>query len=583
MRPMRLCVLAVLVVGVAAGNAGAGGDGLGAAPVSTSVAQVSARVPASAAVRSPRRIAVFGLSVPVDGFGPNAQGDGFITAGGESTRGAFIPTGRGVWVKDLVTAARATRTSLSYTISPKAFWYWGGRKVPVTYRDFVYTLQQLAGDPNTGLGAPSLDPTRFTHHGARQVTFFWRTSGCSTNSPCGPTADWQSLFSSIFPSFALQGVDFATMWASCICGADGKPVSDGPFYLASYTPGQEIALKANPYWGGAKPRLAEIDVRFFANPDTLYRALQQGVVDAAPLPPANSPSRAVIESTPGLAVERYVDRPALEQLQLREGDAPGGPSVTRGSSNALLHAPWIRQAIMLALDRQAIIDAADGPDSGAKPADNLLFFPSQSGYRPDFAGWDYNPKKALEILKAHCSRGTGPSAPDPANTKIWRCAGLPAIFRWTWRTDSLVRTTIEQLAKRQLLSIGIALTERPLPATIIYSPSGLPSGDFDIANFAFVSTGDPGDWIPQYTCRSDSNWTGFCSTRVDALLTAASAELDPAKRTADFQAADKLLATTVPVIPLYVPTGGLVHKPDLLGIHGGRNAYLDLETWHWRK
>jgi ABC-type transport system substrate-binding protein len=209
--------------------------------------------------------------------------------------------------------------------------------------------------------------------------------------------------------------------------------------------------------------------------------------------------------------------------------------------------------------------------------------PAQSGYRPDFEVWAYDPKRALEILKAHCSRGTGPSAPDPANTKIWRCAGLPAIFRWTWRTDSLVRTTIEQLAKRQLLSIGVALTERPLPATIIYTPSGLPSGDFDIANFAFVSTGDPGDWIPQYICRGIGNWTGFCSTKVDALLTAASAELDPAKRTADFQAADKLLATTVPVIPLYVPTGGLVHKPDLLGIHGGRNAYLDLETWHWRK
>jgi hypothetical protein len=44
-------------------------------PVSPSFAHAWARVPASAAVRRARRISVVGLSVLVDGFGLNGQGE----------------------------------------------------------------------------------------------------------------------------------------------------------------------------------------------------------------------------------------------------------------------------------------------------------------------------------------------------------------------------------------------------------------------------------------------------------------------------------------------------------------------------
>jgi ABC-type transport system substrate-binding protein len=578
----RIALAGAVTVLVVAAPVGATRRGDGT-PAAAPFARAWVHVPTSAAARRARKIAIFGLSVVVTGFGPNASGEGGAVGGYVPTRGAFIQNSRGTWVKDLVTDARATKSSVSYTISPNAFWYWGGRKVPVTYRDFVYTLQQLANDPNTGFGVSSLDPTRFTHQGDKRVTFFWRTSGCSNTLPCGPTANWQSLFSGIFPSFALTGLDFHTMWSSCVCGYDGKPVSDGPFYLANYTPGQGTVLKANPYWGGAKPGLDEIDFRFFPTDDSVNEAMRLGEVDASPLPPPTSPFRAQLESTPGLVVERYVDRLDLEQLWLREGDARAAPGVTKGSSNVLLRAPWMRRAIMLGLDRQAIVDAALGSDSGAKPAENLVFFPFQAGYRPDFARWDYNPGEALAILKAHCSRGTGPSRPDPANTRVWHCAGLPATFRWTWRTDIPIRTAIERLAKRQLLSIGIALTERPLPGDLIYTPSGMFSGDFDIADLGEITTGDPSDWIDQYTCRAVRNIIGFCSAKVDKLLRAAASELNPEKRTADFQAADELLADTVPVIPLYAPYGGLVRKKNLLGIQVGPTQFVALETWHWRK
>ena len=69
------------------------------------------------------------------------------------------------------------------------------------------------------------------------MTFFWRTTDCSADSPCGRYANWRSLFGTLYPSFALAGEDFNKIWTDCICGSDGQAVASGPFYLARYIEG----------------------------------------------------------------------------------------------------------------------------------------------------------------------------------------------------------------------------------------------------------------------------------------------------------------------------------------------------------
>ena len=142
------------------------------------------------------------------------------------------------------------------------------------------------------------------------------------------------------------------------------------------------------------------------------------------------------------------------------------------------------------------------------------------------------------------------------------------------------RTADEQLAKAELRGIGIQLTERPLPANVIFGPNGLASGDFDIAQLAvFVS--DPGDWAAQYSCRGVANWTGFCSTKVDALFKAGTGELVPAKRIADYQAVETLLSAEAPAFPLFRPIVVWVHRSDLLGTVGPGGG-APVEYWHWK-
>ena len=51
---------------------------------------------------------------------------------------------KGQYFLDLAKSAKANEGACrTTTSSPNADWYWGGKKVPVTYKDFVYTWQNI--------------------------------------------------------------------------------------------------------------------------------------------------------------------------------------------------------------------------------------------------------------------------------------------------------------------------------------------------------------------------------------------------------------------------------------------------------
>jgi ABC-type transport system substrate-binding protein len=126
---------------------------------------------------------------------------------------------------------------------------------------------------------------------------------------------------------------------------------------------------------------------------------------------------------------------------------------------------------------------------------------------------------------------------------------------------------------------------QPLAAAIFDPTIGIPSGGFDVTQFRIFTSGDPGDFYDTYRCFGDSNYTGYCSHTVDALLKAASGELAPLKRARLFQKADAVMAAQVPVIPLYQVPIVLVHRSDLLGMRanpGIAGPVWNIEDWHWR-
>ena len=535
---------------------------LSAAPFAQSWAQV----PQTQSARRAKDVLVFGMEQDIDGFNTiltccNSYWAA-VTGNVPELRGAYNITSNLKHILDLVSSAKATKTGLSYTIRPNAYWYWGGKKLPVTYKDFVYTWKQQIDPKNDVVGRQGYDQiTGYTHKGLRQITFKWSK----------PYADWQDIFGTIYPSQALAGVDFNTMWANCVCGNDGKPVSDGPFFLSNYTKGQGLTLRANPFWYGRKPGLKEVDFKIITDTNTEVQAMRGGEVDA--INPTFGLNLLPLKSTPGLVFNQV---PGLYQEHIDiEFGAKGHP---------LLKAPWFRKAVMMGIDRQGIIKTVYGELAGnTKPLNSLVYYAADNGYTADFQRWNYNPTKALALLKAHCNGG--PSSVSQSNSSIWTCSGYKASIRYTWSASNATRTTQEAIIKSELKSLGIEVVDASLPANVLFGPTGIPSGNYDLANFAWVTSPDPGGFVATWSCGGLQNYLGYCNRKATNLMNASSTELDPAKRAKDFQQADALMANDVPSIPLYSRPNPLIWKS---GIQGMKNnpALIgfswNIEDWRWK-
>jgi len=555
-----LAVLAVSSTATATGR-----HATSAAQATVPFAQSWANVPRTPAARKAKDVLVFGAEQDIVGFNAILTCcNQFWSAvqGVPVIRGAYNIDNRLQHILDLVSSAKATKAGLSYTIRKGAYWNWGGRKLPVTYKDFAYTWQAITDPKSDVVSRDGYDQiTGYTHKGNSQITFKWAK----------PYADWQDLFGVVYPAAALAGQDFNKIWTDCICGNDGKPVSDGPYLLTNYTKGQGSTLRANPFWYGKKPALKEIDFKVITDTNTEVQAMRGGEVDA--INPTFGLNLAPLKSTPGVTFNQV---PGLYQEHI---DIQFGPK-----GQPLLRAPWMRKALIQGIDRNSIIKTIYGEMAGnTKPLQSLVYYPADPLYTADFSKWAFSPTKALALLKAHCTGG--PSSPSSSNTAIWTCSGLKASFRFTWTASNQTRTTQEAIIKAQLRSIGVEITEAPLAANVIFGPTGIPSSNYDLADFAWITSPDPAGFVSDWSCGGLQNYLNYCNRKVARLLEASNTELDAKKRAGLFQQANKLMADDVPSIPLYARPNPLIWKSGVLGMKNNPSNIgftWNIEDWRWK-
>jgi peptide/nickel transport system substrate-binding protein len=484
-------------------------------------------------------------------------------------RGNYIIDDKGNYHLDLASKVVATRKSLTITIRPDANWYWQGHpKTPVTYKDYVYTWQQIVNKANTPASTTGYDQiTGFTHKGDRQITFTWAK----------PFADYRDLFGLVYPSQAVAGLNWNTFWSDCVCGNDGKPVANGPFYVANYTRGQGLTLRPNPLWYGKKPGLKEIDFKLITDTNAEIQAMRGGEVDA-------------INPSPQTALSQLVNQPGLvyssiagftqEHIDLNQG----------GTANPLLKQLWFRQAIALAINRTDLIKALYATIApGMKPLSNPFWNLGPNAV-PHFDEYAFSQKKSLALLKAHCTGG--PSAPTRNNSSYWTCNGTPATVRFSTTAGNQRRATSVAIFTQQLQAVGIKVNPVFQPANPTFFGQSLPGHDFDLAEFAWLGGPDPSGFDAIYQCQDNAknlggqNYKLYCNKTVDALIRSGESDLNPKTRTATYQKAAKIVAHEIAIIPLYSPPAILVHKAGVKGMEHSNNPTLlgptwDAEKWHW--
>jgi peptide/nickel transport system substrate-binding protein len=139
--------------------------------------------------------------------------------------------------------------------------------------------------------------------------------------------------------------------------------------------------------------------------------------------------------------------------------------------------------------------------------------------------------------------------------------------------------------KAQLKDIGVEIVDAALPANVVFGPTGIPSGNYDIADFGWTTSPDPSVYVPIWGCAGESNFQGYCNRAATRLMEASNSELDPGTRAALFNKADALMSNDVPTIPLYSRPVPLVHKTAIAGmkINPANIGFAwNAEDWRWK-
>lgn len=161
-----------------------------------------------------------------------------------------------------------------------------------------------------------------------------------------------------------------------------QPVGTGPYKFKEWKKDDRLTLEANTEYFGEAPKWDEVVFRSIPEDSTRVSELLTGGVDVAVNIPPTDVER--INSTDGVSVvQSPTQRVMMFTLRTDEGSVTGDPKV--------------REAIDLAIDKQAIVDSLL---EGAGTVTRTRVTPGNIGANEDLYGKSlYDPEKAKQLLE----------------------------------------------------------------------------------------------------------------------------------------------------------------------------------------
>ena len=437
-----------------------------------------------------------------------------------------------------VTSATVTSTSpqtIVYQINPKAVWSDG---VPFNAADFIYNYQANSGNPKyTDVGGKAFEPASTS--GYNQVKSVTGSNGGKTVTVVfsTPFGDWKSLFSDMLPAHIAKVVGFNNGFQTFNAAVK---VSGGPFEIQSYTQGQDLVEVRNPKWWGTPAPLDKLIFRFFADDNQIPPALQNSEVNGA------NPAQASLQFKDAIAAVPNLTTTIKAGLEFQHMDF--------NQANPYLAKLDVRQAIAFGTNRADMVNRIVGPiTSSVKPLNNRIFVPGQPQYQDTSGGLGaFDPAKAKQLLQASGMTMGSDGYFHPSSGPE---AGKDLAFTISTTSGEPVRAEIEQLFQSYMKNIGIKINIQNYSPNTLFGTVG-PKSEYDIIEFAWVSTPFPSGNQPIYCSYTNANvcgenWNHFANPQVDALFTQAAATLDSAKAATLYNQADALLWKNMVTLPLF--------------------------------
>ena len=439
---------------------------------------------------------------------------------------------------NVVTSATVTSQNpqtIVYQINPKATWSDG---TPISAQDFIYNWQAQSGSttykdvggkaylPATTAGYASIKSVTSSNNGKTATVVF------ST-----PFGDWKSLFSPMIPAHIASTVGFNDGFQNF---GPAEKVSGGPYEIQSYTKGEDLVEVPNPHYWGAAGKLSKIVFRFILDDTQIPPAMQNGEVNLA------NPIAATVAFKDGVSSIANTTTTVIPGLEFQHIDF--------NQSNPYLALANVRHAIAYGLNRAQIIQRIVGPiTSSISALQNRIWMPIQPQYQNTSGGFgDFNPSMATTLLKqSNMTMGSdgyfhpnfGPQAGKDLTLSISTTTGNP------------VRAEIEQLFQADMKAIGIKINIQNYNANTLFG-TVLPKGEFDITQFAWVSTPFASGNVSIYcsytnTANCGQNWDHYSDKQVDSLLTQAEATTNDTQAASLYNQVDTLLWKDMVTLPLF--------------------------------
>lgn len=427
----------------------------------------------------------------------------------------------------------------------KANWHDGK---PLTSEDVKFTLEEISSKYGPRFNTAGKFIERIETPSPQTVVI-------RLKQPFGPF-----LFSlaceqnaAIMPAHLLRGTDILKNPALL-----SKPVGSGPFKFTEWVRGSHIALARNAdYWRKNEPYLDRVMIKMMPDSAARILALRAGEVDYV-----------VPDYVPLSAVRMLMSSP---QFTTKEVSYPGSDIIILNTKNEALSKPEVRQALLMAIDRQFIHDKVfyglgDIPRSAF---DSRLWAANK---RIDYqTTYPFDPAKARAALDA---AGLKPG-PD----------GNRFTMRLLFETGKPEWLPAAQALQRFWQAVGVKVVlegaERPVILKRVYSDY-----DFEATLQTYTTLGDPALGIARtYVTESIQQGTTFnnaarySNPEVDALFNKGRDAHAQADRQRSYDRIQEILARDLPVLNLHQQPQFAVASSNLRGLWQGANQQWWGSVW----
>jgi peptide/nickel transport system substrate-binding protein len=300
-------------------------------------------------------------------------------------------------------------------------------------------------------------------------------------------------------------------------------IGAGPYVLRELTV-RRARLDVNPNYYGKQPAVPHVEIRVVRDPSARILMLVGGSADLIQNAVRND------------LVDDVIKRPRVQLM--------AGPSVLLSymlinNLDPALKDKRVRQAIALALDRNAIINAKF---SGRAVTATGILPPTHWAYNGDVTRWSHDIARAKQLLD---EAGFKPNA-----------SGVRLRLVYKTSADAF-RVSIARVIAAQLAQVGIEVEVRSFEFGTFFSD--VKKGNYQIATMQSPEITEPDfhHWFfhsskwPTTKDPDGSNRWRYKNEEVDRLVEAGRTELDPAKRKLIYADAQRIIADELPIIPLW--------------------------------